>query len=242
MSLGETPTLSVLVPVYNEGENVVPTLRGVVEKTHVRPLEVLVVHDFDEDTTVPVVKRMQSEFPELRLHKNTLGRGVLNAMKSGLRAARAPYVVITMGDGSDDAADIDAMYRLAQDGADVVAGSRYMSGGHQLGGPLLKRTMSRAAGLSLHWVGGLPTHDATSNFRLYSKRLLNQVTIESRGGFELGLELTVKAYRLGLRVAEVPTTWRDRTAGASRFKLVQWLPRYLHWYWRGIVGRVTTGR
>ena len=242
MSLDETPALSVLVPVYNEGENVVPTLRGVVEKTHVRPLEVLVVHDFDEDTTVPVVKRMQSEFPELRLHRNTLGRGVLNAMKSGLRAARAPYVVITMGDGSDEAADIDAMYRLAHDGADVVAGSRYMSGGHQLGGPLLKRTMSRAAGLSLHWVGGLPTHDATSNFRLYSKRLLNQVTIESRGGFELGLELTVKAYRLGLRVAEVPTTWRDRTAGASRFKLVQWLPRYLHWYWRGIVGRVTTGR
>lgn len=242
MSLDQTPALSVLVPVYNEGENVVPTLRGVVEKTHVRPLEVLVVHDFDEDTTVPVVRRLQSEFPELRLHRNTLGRGVLNAMKSGLRAARAPYVVITMGDGSDEAADIDAMYRLAQDGADVVAGSRYMSGGHQLGGPLLKRTMSRAAGLSLHWVGGLPTHDATSNFRLYSKRLLNQVTIESRGGFELGLELTVKAYRLGLRVAEVPTTWRDRTAGASRFKLVQWLPRYLHWYWRGIVGRVTTGR
>src|SRR5574337_47591 len=101
----QTPALSVVVPVYNEGENVVPTLRGVVEKTHVRPLEVLVVHDFDEDTTVPVVQRLQSELPELRLHKNTLGRGVLNAMKSGLRAARAPYVVITMGDGSDEAGD-----------------------------------------------------------------------------------------------------------------------------------------
>jgi dolichol-phosphate mannosyltransferase len=234
----ETPALSVVVPVYNEGENVAPTLRGIVEKTNVRPLEVLVVHDFDEDTTVPVVKRMQAEMPELRLHRNTLGRGVLNAMKSGLRAAKAPYVLITMGDGSDEASDIDAMYALAHAGADVVAGSRYMQGGRQLGGPLLKRTMSRAAGLSLHWIGGLPTHDATSNFRLYSKRLLNQVSIESRGGFELGLELTVKAYRLGLRVAEVPTTWRDRTAGQSRFKLWEWLPRYLHWYWRGIGGRL----
>ena len=73
--------------VLNEGENVVATLRGVVEKTQTRPLEVLVVHDFDEDTTVPVVKRMQAEMPELRLHRNTLGRGALNAMKSGLRAA-----------------------------------------------------------------------------------------------------------------------------------------------------------
>jgi dolichol-phosphate mannosyltransferase len=233
----ETPALSVVIPVYNEGENAAATLRGVVEKTRTRPLEVLVVHDMDEDTTVPVVKRLQAELPELRLHRNTLGRGALNAMKSGLRAARAPYVLITMGDGSDEAADIDPMYGLARNGADVVAGSRYMRGGGQVGGPLLKRTMSRTAGLSLHWLGGLPIHDATSNFRLYSKRLLNQVTIESQGGFELGLELTVKAYRLGMRVAEVPTTWRDRTAGESRFQMRKWLPRYLHWYWRGIGGR-----
>ena len=238
----ETPALSVVVPVYNEGENVVPTLRGVVERTQTRPLEVLVVHDFDEDTTVPVVQRLQSELPQLRLHRNSLGRGVLNAMKSGLRAARAPYVLITMGDGSDDPNDIDPMYGLARAGADVVAGSRYVRGGHQVGGPLLKRTMSRAAGLSLHWIGGVPIHDATSNFRLYSKRLLNQVTIESKGGFELGLELTVKAYRLGLPVAEVPTTWRDRTAGQSRFQLWQWLPRYLHWYRKGIGGRFNRGQ
>ncbi|HKW69124.1 MAG TPA: glycosyltransferase [Candidatus Dormibacteraeota bacterium] len=238
----ETPALSVVVPVYNEGENVVTTLRGIVEKTSTRPLEVLIVHDFDEDTTVPVVQRLRAEMPQLRLHKNTLGRGVLNAMKSGLRAARAPYVLITMGDGSDNPSDIDPMYHLARGGADVVAGSRYMRGGRQLGGPLLKRTMSRTAGLSLHWLGGLPVHDATSNFRLYSKRLLNQVTIESKGGFELGLELTVKAYRLGLRVDEVPTTWRDRTEGQSRFKLWQWLPRYLHWYWRGMAGRFAINR
>src|SRR3979409_738810 len=146
----QTPALSVVVPVYNEGENVIPTLRGIVERTKARPLEVLVVHDMDEDTTVPVVKRMQAEMPELRLHRNTLGRGVLNAMKSGLRAARANYVLITMGDGSDDAKDIALMYELARQGADVVAGSRYMRGGRQLGGPLLTRTMHRAGGLSAH--------------------------------------------------------------------------------------------
>jgi dolichol-phosphate mannosyltransferase len=237
-----TPALSVVVPVYNEGENAVPTLRGLVEKTRTRPLEVLVVHDFEEDTTVPVVKRLQSELPELHLHRNDLGRGVLNALKSGLAAARAPYVLVTMGDGSDDPGDMDAMYALATSGADVVAGSRYMKGGHQVGGPLLKRTMSRIAGLSLHWLGGLPIHDATSNYRLYSRRLLQKVTIESTGGFELGLELTVKAYVLGMRVAEVPTTWSDRTAGESRFRLWKWLPRYLHWYWRGMAGRFSSRR
>ena len=236
------PALSVVVPVYNEGENVVPTLRGIVELSRTRPLEVLVVHDFDEDTTVPVVKRLQAEFPELQLHRNTLGRGVLNAIKSGLAAARAPYVLVTMGDGSDDAGDIDSMYELARGGADVVAGSRYMHGGRQLGGPLMKRTMSRAAGLSLHWLAGIPVHDATSNFRMYSKRLLDKVTIESDGGFELGIELTVKAHLLGMRVTEVPTTWRDRTAGQSRFQLWQWLPRYMRWYRRAISGRFRRGR
>jgi len=229
--------LSVVVPVYNEGENVVPTLRGIVARTTTRPMEVLVVHDFDGDTTVPVVKRLQAELPELRLHRNDIGRGALNALKSGLAAAKAPHVLVTMGDGSDDPGDIDAMFALASGGADVVAGSRYMKGGNQVGGPLLKRTMSRVAGLSLHWLGGLPIHDATSNYRLYSKRLLKRVTIESNGGFELGLELTVKAYALGMRIAEVPTTWRDRTAGKSRFRLLAWLPRYLRWYWVGIAAR-----
>ena len=82
-----TPALSVVVPVYNEGENAAATLRGIVEHTRVRPLEVLVVHDFDEDTAVPVVRRLQAEMPELALHRNKLGRGVLNAIKSGLAAA-----------------------------------------------------------------------------------------------------------------------------------------------------------
>ena len=123
-----------MVPVYNEGENVVPTLRGVVEHARARPLEILVVHDFDEDTTVPVVRRLQAELPELQLHRNTLGRGVVNAIRSGLAAARAPYVLVTMGDGSDDPADIDRMYELARSGADVVAGSRYMKGGRRFGG------------------------------------------------------------------------------------------------------------
>ena len=168
-----------MVPVYNEGENAAETLRGIVAQTRTRPLEVLVVHDFDEDTTVPVVQRLQAEMPELKLYRNRIGRGVLNAIKAGLGAAAAPYVLVTMGDASDDPKDIDAMYALAAGGADVVAGSRYMRGGRQLGGPLLKRTLSRGAGLSLHWIGGLPVHDATSNFRLYSRRLLDRVTIES---------------------------------------------------------------
>ena len=233
--LSDSPALSVVIPAYNEGDNIRPLLEGITALRDLPDYEVLVVYDFAGDTTVPAVEALA--LPRVRLVLNEIGRGALNAIRAGFQAAQAPHVLVTMADLSDDPADIPRMYALGVAGADVVAGSRYMRGGRQVGGPFVKRTMSRTAGLSLHWIGGLPVHDPTSNFKLYSRRLLDQVTIESEAGFELALELTVKAHLLGLRLAEVPTTWRDRTAGESRFRLRQWLPHYLRWYRLGITGR-----
>ena len=238
----EKPALSIVIPVYNEGENIVRTLQSLHDSVHVHPLEILVVYDFEEDDTVPVVHRLQETMPELALHMNRLGRGVLNALRSGLAAAQAPFVLVTMADLSDDPKDVDAMYELARGGADVVSGSRYMRGGHQVGGPLIKRSLSRVAGLTLYHLGGVPTHDATNNYKMYSRRLLEATSIESGGGFEVALEMTVKAHLAGFRVAEVPTTWRDRTAGESRFRLRKWLPYYLLWYRRAMLARLRPGR
>jgi glycosyltransferase involved in cell wall biosynthesis len=223
------PELAIVLPVYNEGEAVEPVLRGLAAGV-ATPHELVVVYDFDGDTTVPVVRRLESEIPGLRGLRNDLGRGVLNAMKAGIAGTDAPFVLITMADGSDEPGVVDAMVAQARAGADVVAGSRYMRGGRQVGGPRLKRFLSRTAGLTLHWFAGVQTHDTTSNFKLYTRRYLEGVTIESSAGFELALELTVKATIQGRRVAEVPTTWRDRTSGTSNFKLRKWLPHYLHWY------------
>lgn len=223
------PELSVVMPVFKEGEAVEPVLRATTSAI-ATPHEILVVYDFDEDPTVPVIERLAAELPTIRGLRNDLGRGVLNAMKAGIAASRGDYVLISMADGSDEPHIVDSMVALGRDGADVVAASRYMRGGGQVGGPLLKRLMSRTAGLTLHWFAGIGTHDPTNNFKMYSRRFLDAVTIESMAGFELALELTVKATLAGRRVAEVPTTWRDRTAGESNFKLRKWLPHYLHWY------------
>jgi len=229
--------LSIVVPVFKEGEAVEPVLRALdagVATTH----EILVVYDFDEDPTVPVIERLHADLPAIRGLRNDLGRGVLNAMKAGIAASAGDYVLISMADGSDEPHVVDWMVDLGRDGADVVSASRYMRGGHQVGGPVLKRLMSRTAGLTLHWFGGVPTHDPTNNFKLYSRRFLGVTPIESEAGFELALELTVKATLAGRRVAEIPTTWRDRTAGQSNFRLRKWLPHYLHWYWVAMRGRL----
>lgn len=238
------PVVSVVLPVYNEGDAVEPVLRG-LSAAIATPSELIVVWDFDGDTTRPVIERMAAEIPGLRGHRNDLGRGVLNAMKAGIATARGRYILISMADGSDEPAIVDRMVALAEAGADVVAASRYMPGGGQIGGPPLKRFMSRTAGLTLHWFAGVATHDPTNNFKLYSRRFLDSVTIESRAGFELALELTVKATLAGRTVAEVPTTWRNRTAGQSNFKLRAWLPQYLRWYvvaFRGRLGGPFVGR
>lgn len=196
------------------------------------------MYDFEEDDTIPVAERLRAHVPELRLVRNAHGRGVLNAMRTGLSAAQGHYVLITMADGSDDHADLPAMLRAAEGGVALVAASRYVRGGAQVGGPRLKRTLSRLAGILLHRIGGLPIHDATSNYKLYSRELLDRVEVQSVAGFELALELAVKAHRLGLRMSEVPTTWRDRTSGESHFRLRAWLPHYLRWFAYGLATRV----
>lgn len=236
------PRLSIVIPVYNEGDSITAALRGLIDHVTIRPFEIIVVYDFDQDTTVPTVRRLQSEISEVRLHRNQVGRGALNAIKSGFAIARAPYVLVTMADLADDPSSIDEMYRLAVAGSDVVAGSRYMRGGRQSGGPVLKRTLSRLAGLSLHYVAGVATHDPTNNFKIYSRRLLDHNRIESTAGFELALELTVKAHLNGLRIAEIPTTWRDRSAGERRFRLWNWLPHYLKWYLLAMRHRFLPGK
>jgi hypothetical protein len=105
-----------------------------------------------------------------------------------------------------------------------------MKGGKQTGGPFIKGLMARFAGLSLHYLAKLPTHDATNSFKLYRTSFLKKQKIESTGGFELGMELVVKAYLQGYKIMETPTIWTDRQEGKSNFKIIEWLPSYLKWY------------
>jgi 8-oxo-dGTP pyrophosphatase MutT (NUDIX family)/glycosyltransferase involved in cell wall biosynthesis len=230
------PEFSIVLPVYNEAENIVQELRA-IERDASGNYEILVVYDFDEDTTLPAIRAMDPPVARLRLVKNDLGRGVVNAIRKGFQASSGWLgVVVTMADLSDPPEHIPRLVAKLREGCDVVAGSRYMAGGRQFGGPWLKRTLSRLAGQSAYWLTGIGIHDVTTNFRAYSRRLASAFPIESNGGFELGLELTTKCHLNGWRVGEVPATWHDRSAGESRFRLWKWLPGYLRWYLRLLFG------
>jgi dolichol-phosphate mannosyltransferase len=223
------PRVSIVIPVYNEGESIVAALDRIFEAVTL-PAEVLVVYDFEEDTTVPWVEKYARDEPRLVPTLNKYGRGPAEAIRFGIDAATADTVVVTMADGCDDPQQIDDLVRLVERGVVVAAGSRYMNGGQQVGGPALKSFLSRMAGRTLHLFARVGTYDATNSFKAYSKEFVQTVGVDSDSGFEVGLELVAKARRLRLPVAEVPTIWLDRTTGVSNFKLVRWLPRYLRWY------------
>jgi len=222
-------TVSLIIPVFNEAENF-PRLIQEIERHVPEPRQALVVYEFDRDTTLPVARPLARQHAWIKLLKSTQGPGVASAIRAAFNEVDHGPVVIVMADLSDDLSDVAAMLELYRRGFKIVCASRYMRGGHQLGGPRLKRALSRLAGLSLYYLGGFPTHDATNNFRLYDVGLVRELQLESQHGFALALELTAKAFARGEKIAEVPTTWRDRSAGQSNFRLLRWLPSYFRWY------------
>ena len=226
---GEMPRVSVVVPAYNEGDQILPVLDRLFESVHLQ-CEVLVVVDDQADTTVPVVTEYALKEPRIRCLVNTYGPGPANAIRFGIDAAAAPVTVVTMADGCDDPRQIDDLARLVDRGVAVAAASRYMPGGQQVGGPVMKGFLSKSAGRSLRLLAHTGTRDATNSFKAYSTSFLRKVGIDSRHGFEIGIELTAKAKRLRLPVAEIPTIWLDRQAGVSNFKVAKWVPSYVHWY------------
>jgi len=237
----QEPRLSIVIPVYREGEAARPVLAAAAMLAP-QPHEILVVHDEASDITVPVVEDLRRTFPQVRAVHNQLGRGPAFAIRAGFAAARGEAVAVSMADASDRPEDFAVMLAKIEAGCDLVAASRYMPGGQQIGGPPLKSFLSRLAGRSLHLLAGLPTRDPTSAFKTYRRSMLAALDIESDQGFEISLEITVKAHFAGYRVCEIPTVWRDREVGTSNFKLMRWLPLYLRWYRLALLGRLTGAR
>jgi glycosyltransferase involved in cell wall biosynthesis len=231
--------LGIIIPVYNEGENIGRNLIAIEEKVRT-PHRIYLIYDFDEDDTLNAAREFLKKGVNLEFLKNS-ARGACSAIKTGLRQGKEDYLLVTMADASDDYSVVDSMCELMSEGYDIVCGSRYMKGGKQIGGPLLKKILSRMAGVSLKYGAGLPTHDATNSFKLYRKSMLDSLEIGSDGGFEIGMEILVKGHFSGFKATEVSCVWTDRQKGESRFKIIQWAPKYLRWYLYAIGKRLSKG-
>lgn len=228
--------VNIVIPVYNEGENIRDTLYKIESKVGT-PHNILIIYDFDEDNTIPVVRDLMGKNKNIYLVKNKYGEGALNAIRTGFESIDEGVILVVMADLSDDLGKVDEMFKNINDGYDIVCGSRYMKGGRQTGGPRTKKLLSKLAGVSLYYLIGIPIHDVTNSFKMYTKRVLDDIRIESNGGFELGMEIVIKAFFRGCKITEVPSIWSERGVGESRFRLWKWLPKYMKWYWFAIKGK-----
>jgi glycosyltransferase involved in cell wall biosynthesis len=220
--------LDVVIPVYNEGGNILRVLTA-LQRDLKTPARVLICYDSEEDDTLPVIRDRWSGALPVELVRNQ-GRGAHDAVMTGLRSGKAPYALVFPADDDYNTHMLDALVAKAENGHDIVCASRFMPGGSMVGCPPLKNVLVRAAAASLHRIAGVPTHDATNGFRLFSRRVIDTIPVTSTHGFTYSLEWLVKAHRLGWPIAEAPAQWFERRHGQSRFKVLRWLPAYLRWY------------
>jgi dolichol-phosphate mannosyltransferase len=224
------PELDIVIPVYNEGRNIVATLAA-LKRSVTTPARVLICYDHAEDDTLPAIRANAHAHAGLAVEfVRNRGRGAHAAVMAGFAASTAPFVLMYPADDDTNAAMLDRMVALAQAGCDIVCASRFMPGGAMVGCPLLKAALVRSANFTLRHVARLPTTDASNGFRMFSRRVVERIPVESEAGFCYSIELLVKAHRLGWRIAEVPVRWFERRHGASRFQVIKWLPAYLRWY------------
>jgi glycosyltransferase involved in cell wall biosynthesis len=222
--------LDIVIPVHNEGANIAPTLAALAKSVRT-PARVLISYDQDDDDTLPVIRGNPQAHAGLALELlRNRKPGAHGAVMTGFAASSAPYVAMWAADDDYNAAILDQMVALARGGCDVVCASRFTPGGTMVGAPLLKAALLRAANSTLHRLARLPTRDATNGFRLFSRRVIDCIEVESDRGFCYSIELLVKAHRLGWRIGEVPAQWFERRHGQSRFRVLRWLPAYLRWY------------
>lgn len=223
--------LSILLPVRNEGINLrvmLRMLRGMVDV----PNEVLVVHDWEEDDAVPVVDSLRDVYPHVRRVHNTLGPGVVNAIRAGVSSARGRYVLIFAADEVGPVLAIDDMLALMEQGCDFVSCTRYAHGGRRLGGSALGGLLSRMANRLFHAAAGSVFTDSTTGIKMFRKELFDSLALESRPvGWAVAFEMAIKAELAGFAVGEVPIVSIDRLyGGQSTFQLGPWVLEYLRWF------------
>jgi dolichol-phosphate mannosyltransferase len=209
----------ICLPTYNERENLDPMVRA-LGGLGLEGLEVLVIDDASPDGTGEIADRLGAELPWVHVLHRKRKEGLGPAYLAGFRRALelgADLVFELDCDFSHDPADVPRLVAAA-DEADLVLGSRYVSGGGTRNWGLLRRFISRGGSLYAQALLQLGIRDLTGGFKCYRRKVLETIDLDaiSSLGYAFQIETTYRALRAGFRVAEVPITFADREVGGSK--------------------------
>jgi len=229
----KSPLISIVIPFRKEEKNII-TVFDALKKNVKTPFEILAVDDCVDpgDKTNEIVNKYRYQNPEVKLVPKTINNqsGFSGALYRGAKSSHGKAVVFVMADLCDDPKTIDKMWEKINQGYDLVSGSRYMAGGGKSGGPQIQGFFSKFVGKSLNFLIRIPTKDSTNAFKMYTKNLLDKLHFDTSLGFEVSMDLTIQAYFKHALITEIPTFWRGRKTGESKFKLIKSAPKYINLY------------
>ena len=210
----------VIIPTYNEKENIERMIRKVFSLSH--PFHLLIVDDGSPDGTAVIVKKLMQEFPdqlfiEERKGKLGLGTAYIHGFKWALQR-NYDYIFEMDCDFSHNPDDLIRLREACVNGADVAIGSRYVKNGKVENWPRGRVLMSVYASVYARMVLWIPIHDTTAGFKCYKRRVLERINFNEIKfvGYAFQIEMKYTAYKLGFKLVEVPITFTDRTEGTSK--------------------------
>ena len=211
----------VIIPTYNEKENIEKIIRAINKLD--KQFHILVIDDGSPDGTGAIVKRMQQEMPDrLFLIERTGKLGLGTAYIAGFKWAlehEYDYIIEMDADFSHRPEDLVPLYEAcAVDGADMSVGSRYISGVNVVNWPLGRVLMSYFASVYVRWVTGMQVHDTTAGFKCYRRRVLEAIDLDHIHfkGYAFQIEMKFTAYVRGFKIVEVPIIFINRVLGTSK--------------------------
>lgn len=222
--------LSVVIPAYNEAENLPKTIGEIYDELVKENIEheILVSNDNSEDNTAEVIEKLERKYPTMRHVFNSHPNGYGYAVRRGLENFNGDCVVITMADLSDDPKDIVKYYRKMQEtGCDMVFGSRWMKGAKVVDYPKKKLWLNRLVNNCIRFMFFFKYNDVTNGFKLFSKETIDGLKPFISGQFSFALELPLKAIVRGYSYEVVPNNWYNREVGESNLKIGKMMKRYL---------------
>ncbi|HSD14153.1 MAG TPA: polyprenol monophosphomannose synthase [Flavobacterium sp.] len=210
----------VIIPTYNEIENIEAIVRAVFSLT--TPFHVLIVDDNSPDGTAAKVEELQEEFPErLHIEKRSKKAGLGTAYVHGFKWAldkKFDYIFEMDADFSHNPKDLERLHEACVEGADLAIGSRYVTGVNVVNWPLNRVLMSYFASVYVDFIMGMRIHDATAGFVCYRRNVLETINLDRITfiGYAFQIEMKYRTFINKFKIVEVPIIFTDRTKGQSK--------------------------
>lgn len=209
----------VIIPTYNEKENIENIIRYVVGLTP--EFDILIIEDNSPDGTGDIVEKLQQELPQLHMIRRAGKLGLGTAYITGFKWSLAhgyEYIFEMDADFSHNPDDLVKLYEACSTGADMSIGSRYVTGVNVVNWPMGRVLMSYFASKYVRFITGMKVHDATAGFVCYTRKVLESINLDKIRfkGYAFQIEMKFTAWTLGFRLKEVPIIFTDRTLGTSK--------------------------